>query len=156
MNTRPSDPSLGLLVSDVARLIRRDFDQRVAGLGLTQAQWRALAQLARCEGCRQTDLAALMEIAPITLARFIDKLEQSGLVERRRHPTDRRAVQLFCTARGNRLIEKMRGIASETYDRALQGVSSADRKRLIGMLARMRDNLSEPAAAAPLRTRESR
>jgi MarR family transcriptional regulator for hemolysin len=156
MNTRPSDQSLGLLVSDVARLIRRDFDQRVTGLGLTQAQWRALAQLARCEGCRQTDLAALMEIAPITLARFIDRLEQSGLVERRRHPTDRRAVQLFCTARGNRLIEKMRGIASETYDRALQGVSSADRKRLIAMLARMRDNLSEPAAAVPRRMREPR
>jgi MarR family transcriptional regulator for hemolysin len=146
MNTRPADESLGLLVSDVARLLRRDFDMRVAGLGLTQAQWRALAQLARCEGCRQTDLAALMEIAPITLARFIDRLEQSGLVERRRHPTDRRAVQLFCTAKGNRLIGKMRGIASETYDRALQAVSKADRERLVGILGRMRDNLSEPAA----------
>jgi DNA-binding MarR family transcriptional regulator len=156
MNTQPSDQSLGLLVSDVARLMRRDFDQRVGGLGLTQAQWRALAQLTRCEGCRQADLAALMEIAPITLARFIDKLEQAGLVERRRHPTDRRAVQLFCTAKGNRLVGKMRSIAAETYDRALQAVSNTDRERLIGLLARMRDNLTEPAAAAPAPTRESR
>ena len=148
MNTRPADESLGLLVSDVARLLRRDFDQRVAGLGLTQAQWRALAQLARCEGCRQTDLAALMEIAPITLARFIDKLEQSGLVERRRHPTDRRAVQLFCTPRGNRVIGKMRDIASGTYERALQGVPRSDRERLVAILSRMRDSLSEPAASS--------
>ena len=147
MNTYPPDESLGFLVSDVARLMRRDFDQRVTGLGLTQAQWRALAQLARIEGCRQADLAAVMEIAPITLARFVDRLEQSGLVERRRHPTDRRAVQLYCTAQGRRLIDRMRVVASETYDRALQGLSGTTRDRLVRTLARMRDNLLEPVAA---------
>jgi MarR family transcriptional regulator for hemolysin len=147
MNTQSADQSLGFLVGDVSRLIRRDFTQRIAGLGLTQAQWRALAQLARSEGCRQADLAALMEIAPITLARFVDKLEQSGLVERRRHPTDRRAVQLYCTPRGRRLIDKMRVISSGTFDRALQGIPAPDRERLIGILARMRDNLSDAATA---------
>lgn len=148
MNKSAPGPSLGFLVSDLARLIRRDFDARVAGLGLTQAQWRTLAQLTRAEGCRQADLAAVMEIAPITLARFVDRLEASGLVERRRHPTDRRAVQLYCTAKGRRTVKRMREIATDTYERALQGMKDPERERLLRLLLRMRDNLSDPAAPA--------
>jgi DNA-binding MarR family transcriptional regulator len=156
MNTQAPDPSLGILIADLSRLLRRDFDDRVTGLGLTQAQWRTLARLARAEGCRQADLAAIMEVAPITLARFIDRLEQSKLVERRRHPTDRRAVQLYLTARGRRLSGKMRSIAACTYDRALHGVAPADRRRLIQVLARMRDNLSDPATSPGRVVRPSR
>lgn len=147
MNTGTPDQSLGILVADLSRLMRRDFDERVTGLGLTQAQWRALAHLARAEGCRQADLAATLEVAPITLARFIDRLERSGLVERRRHPTDRRAVQLYLTTSGRRLIGKMRSIAACTFERALHGVVPADRDRLMRILARMRDNLSDPATS---------
>lgn len=147
MKSSRKEQSLGLLVGDIARLLRRDFDQRVAGLGLTQAQWRTLARLASVEGCRQTDLASLTEIAPISLARLVDRLEQSGLVERRRHPADRRAVQLYCTPAGRRLVRRMRRIATGTYDRALRGVAPADRERLVRMLARMRDNLAAPATA---------
>jgi DNA-binding MarR family transcriptional regulator len=147
MSIQPPGQSLGFLVSDLARLMRRDFDQRVAGMGLTQAQWRTLAHLGRNEGCRQADLAAVLEIAPITLARLVDRLEESGLAERRRHPTDRRAVQLYCTRAGKRLIARMRAIASETYERALGGVASGDRERLTRILVCMRDNLAEPAVA---------
>ena len=52
-----SDPGLGFLLGDVARLMRRNFDRRVRPLGLTQAQWRALAQLSRSEGTNQASLA---------------------------------------------------------------------------------------------------
>lgn len=145
MNTKLPDPSLGFLINDVARLMRRDFNQRVAGLGLTQAQWRAMVNLARDEGCRQTDLAAVMEIAPITLARLVDRLQESGLVERRQHPADRRAVQLYYTPKGRRLQEKLRDIARRTYDRALGGVAAADRDQLLRTLHEIRDNLADTA-----------
>jgi MarR family transcriptional regulator for hemolysin len=148
MGTETAFDSLGPLVGDLSRLIRRDFHGRVAGLGLTQAQWRTLARLSRNEGCRQIDLAGVLEIAPITLARLVDHLEGAGLVERRKHPSDRRAVQLYTTARGRRVVQKMRSIAAGTYDRALAGVKPADRDLLIRLLARMRDNLSDHATAA--------
>lgn len=151
MNTKPPNPPLGFLINDVARLMRRDFNQRVAGLGLTQAQWRTMFNLDRDEGCRQTDLAAVMEIAPITLARLVDRLEESGLVERRQHPADRRAVQLFYTPKGRRLLERLRDIARRTYDRALGGVPATDRDQLLRTLQQVRDNLADaatlPAAA---------
>jgi MarR family transcriptional regulator for hemolysin len=58
--------SVGFLVGDVARLLRRNFDQRVQDLGLTQAQWRAIAQLSREEGIKQVVLAERLEIKPMT------------------------------------------------------------------------------------------
>src|SRR3546814_4821449 len=93
MRTPDPDRSLGFLLNDVSRLMRRNLNRRVQALGLTQSQWRALAYLSRQEGINQVTLADTLEVQPITLARLIDRLEAAGWVERRRHPSDRRAVR---------------------------------------------------------------
>jgi DNA-binding MarR family transcriptional regulator len=95
----PAPNHLGLLVSDIARLLRRNMDRRLQSLGLTQAQWRAIARLARSEGMTQAALAESLEIQPITLTRLVDRMEKAGWVERRTHPLDRRAVQLYLAPR---------------------------------------------------------
>src|SRR5207237_4472081 len=92
------DVALGFLSHGIARLIRKRFDQRARGLGLTRAQWQVLAHLARHEGINQAGLAEILEIEPITLGRLIDRMEEAGWVERRQHPSDRRARQLYLTA----------------------------------------------------------
>ena len=66
--------SLGFLLGDVSRLLRKRFDARAAMLGLTRAQWRVLARLRRREGINQTELAEILEIETITLGRHIDAL----------------------------------------------------------------------------------
>src|ERR1700742_5256215 len=83
-------PTLGFLLHDVARLLRRRFEQNARDSGLTRSQWQVLAYLANNEGINQSGLAELLEIEPITLGRIIDKLETLGLIERHPHPTDRR------------------------------------------------------------------
>src|SRR5687767_13222468 len=93
-----NERSLGFLVADVARLLRRSMDRRLQALGLTQAQWRAIIHLSRNEGMTQATLAESLEIQPITLTRLIDRMESAGWVERRMHPLDRRAVQLYLTS----------------------------------------------------------
>ncbi len=93
-----TDRTLGFLVSDIARLLRRNMDRRLQSLGLTQAQWRAIVHLSRSEGMTQAMLAESLEIQPITLTRLIDRMESAGWVERRTHPLDRRAVQLYLDA----------------------------------------------------------
>src|SRR3954454_19891462 len=57
-----SEPTLGFLVHDVARLLRKRLEQRAraAGIGLTRAQWQTLAYLARSEGMNQASLAQLL------------------------------------------------------------------------------------------------
>ena len=64
----PKQDSLGFLVADLARLMRRAFEQRLQGGTLTLAQARTLISVARQEGVRQIDLADAMELQPITLA----------------------------------------------------------------------------------------
>src|SRR5258705_415395 len=83
-------PTLGFLLHEVARLLRRRFEQNARGSGLTRSQWQVLAYLALNEGINQSGLADLLEIEPITLGRIVDKLQILGLIERRPDPSDRR------------------------------------------------------------------
>ena len=138
---RDPERSIGFLVSDVGRLLRRRFNRRAEGLGLSQAQWSALASLAREQGVNQSTLAARLEIQPITLARLIDQLQASGLVERRQDPEDRRAFRLYLTPAARPLIGRMWELASDTRDEALAGLGTRQQQMLISCLQHMKRNL---------------
>jgi DNA-binding MarR family transcriptional regulator len=86
-----TDENLCFLVVEVSRLMRREFYDRLEGSDLSQSQARALKHIAHNEGLKQRDLAELLEVQPITLARLVDQLEEMKLVERRPDPEDRRA-----------------------------------------------------------------
>jgi len=133
--------SLGFLISDVSRLMRRRFDERAREVGATRAQWRTLTTLSRNEGMNQGALADLLEVEPITLCRMIDRLEESGLVERRRDPADRRAWQLFLTDRSKPILDDLRAMADDLFQQVLSGMSEADRAQLGKLLSLMRANL---------------
>ncbi|MFL9842607.1 MarR family transcriptional regulator [Sphingomonas sp. ST-64] len=135
---------LGFLVADLARLLRRDFDLRARQIGVTNAQWRMLKTLSRNEGSNQGMLAELLEVEPITMARMIDRLEEAGLVERRRDPADRRAWRIHLTEAAQPLIGKLRDIADELVEDALAGISEADRAQMRRTLDRVRANLITP------------
>lgn len=141
-------PTLGFLLHDAARLLRKRFEQRARHVGLTRSQWQTLAYLARNEGIHQKALAELLEIEPITLMRVIDKLRERGLVERRPHETDRRIWLLFTTEPARGLLTEMRELGEQTRGEALAGISDADRARLVEMLETMKTNLIEGCRAA--------
>src|SRR4051794_38896269 len=101
------NPTFGFLVSDVARMLRENFRATAPEFGLTLAQARVLVHLSRNEGISQVALSSLLEIQPITLLRQIDRLEKAGLIERRAHPSDRRAQQLFLTPLSQPLLQRI-------------------------------------------------
>src|SRR5580704_7777905 len=98
--------SFGFVLHETARLLTKRFDQRAKCLGLSRAQCQLLAYLVYHEGINQTGLAELLEIEPISLARLIDRMEQSGWVERRPDPNDRRAWQLFIAEKAKPVFTK--------------------------------------------------
>lgn len=146
---------LGFLVSDVSRLMRRDFDRRARTIGLTRSQWSVLSHLSRCEGTKQAGLAEILEVTPITVARLIDRLEADGWVERRSHPCDRRARTLYLTDKGHQILAGLRELGQQTRERALTGLTDYDRERLVALLARVRCNLSDRDAGEPRENTES-
>jgi len=139
--------TFGFLLHDVARLLRKRFEQKAKSLnGLTRSQWQVLAHLARHEGIGQSALADILEIEPITLGRQLDRLETAGLVERRAHPRDRRAWQLFLADKAHPILDQMWELASETRDEAMAGLPPLEQERLINTLLAIRSNLSERTA----------
>jgi DNA-binding MarR family transcriptional regulator len=135
------NPTLGFLLHDVARLLRKRFEQHAKHIGLTRTQWQTLAYLARCEGTNQISLAEQLEIEPITLARVVDKLCARDLIERRADASDRRVKRLFLTDVSRPLLDEIRALGEATRSEALEGVSDADRQRLFDILDTMKTNL---------------
>ncbi|RUQ74474.1 MarR family transcriptional regulator [Azospirillum doebereinerae] len=136
-------PTLGLLLNDTARLLRRRFDQRARHLGLTRAQWNVIAMLFRNEGINQAGLADLLEVEPITLCRQIDRMEEAGWVERHPDPNDRRARLLRLTGKAHAILEQGRAVAAEVYAEALAGMPPDAEAQLGALLAQVRNNLSD-------------
>jgi MarR family transcriptional regulator for hemolysin len=133
--------NFGFLLHDVARLMRKRFEQKARGLGLTRSQCSVLAHLARHEGIQQGGLAEILEIEPITLTRILDRLEQAELVERRAHPTDRRIRLLHLTPKAHPLLGEIFSIGAATREEALEGVAEAERDQLFAILSAMKANL---------------
>jgi MarR family transcriptional regulator, transcriptional regulator for hemolysin len=106
---------INFLVRDVARMYRTLFDQKVKELGITRAQWSALATLSRHEqeGTIQSDLARELEVGKVTIGGLIDRLEINGIVERRADNDDRRIRRVFITQKGYDVIEQMQKIGRE-------------------------------------------
>jgi DNA-binding MarR family transcriptional regulator len=136
------DENIGTLLAQVSRLLRRSFDERARGIGVTRPQWQVLSLLSFNGGIHQGGLADLLEVEPITLGRMIDRLQDAQLVERRPDPTDRRAWRLFLTNKGQGLLDDLHPFALETYETALEGVDEEGRAAVMTVLARMRANLS--------------
>lgn len=136
-----AEGSLGFLVSDIARLLREQFNEAAQSVGLTLAQARTLAHLARNEGISQVSLARILEVQPITLLRQIDKLEEGGLVERRVNPTDRRAQQLFLTPAAEPLLESITTLGRAMTDRAFAGFGDERRALALALLKEVKENL---------------
>ena len=132
---------LGFALNDAARLLRTYADQRAKDLNMTRAQWAVLVRLQRCEGVKQSELAEALDLAPITLARLIDKLCGAGLVERRDDDADRRANRLYLTDKATPTLKKLGELGESLMGKALEGLDADQIAMLTTGLRRIKTNL---------------
>ncbi len=137
---------LAFVISDVARLYRRRFDERTRSFGITGPQMRALVQIMRFPGINQGALADRLDVEPITTCRMVDRLEQADLVERRRDPNDRRAWQLFLTETAKPIAGELQAIGQGLLNESLDGIDGPTHAVVTAALAQIRDNLNRAAA----------
>jgi MarR family transcriptional regulator, transcriptional regulator for hemolysin len=143
----PPGKQLAFLIHDVARLLRRRLDQATQEIGLTSAQWRVLASVARCQSLdldplNQAELADMLDIEPITLSRQIDRLAKAELIERRADPSDRRAHRLHLTDKALPMVAAFRQTGAKIMGEALDGVDDDEVTAIIGALDRIQSNLT--------------
>jgi len=141
MPSRSPQREFAFILNDVARLLRTYADFKAAQFGITRAQWAVLVRLDRHEGLNQSELAEILDLQPITLTRLLDKLSDSGLIERRPDPEDRRAKRLFLTPAARPLLERLGVLGEETMASALAGVDGMSIEHMVGHLAVVKENL---------------
>lgn len=137
------DRDLLVLLHDVARLLRTRFDQRAREHGATRAQWVILARLEQQPGLSQNELASLLEVEPITVARLVDKLQARGLVERRADPNDRRIWRLHNLPAAQPVVDKITKYRESMNDELLQDIPPDVREHLIDALLHMKNHLTD-------------
>lgn len=130
-------------IGETAHALRKAFTRRAASVGVTGAQWKVLFKLTLKPDLRQTDLADLLDIEPITLTRIIDRLQEAGLVERTPDPTDRRAWRLHVTAKAQPVVEKLRAIANEMTAEVFAGIDPKDIEMTRTVLAQVRERAGQ-------------
>lgn len=138
----------GSLIAEISRLFARNFNLRVREHGLTQTQWHALAVLSKGEGMKQAELAELLQVQPISLARLVDRMEAAGWIERRPDPNDRRAIQLYLTPKAEPMLDEMEIAGLASREDAFANFSASERDQLFSLLNRVKTNLREDESAA--------
>jgi DNA-binding MarR family transcriptional regulator len=144
-----NDQDLAFVMHDLARLMRVRFDQHARTWGMTRAQCVALMKLKCRPGMSQTELAAILEVEPITVGRIIDRLEAAGFVERRPDPADRRMHRLHLRDAAAPLLEKIDAYRASGIARFHEGIPDEEWNMALSVLLRIKDKLlSESASAA--------
>jgi MarR family transcriptional regulator, transcriptional regulator for hemolysin len=146
--TIPSDTELPVMLHDVAHLMRTYADQLARENKTTRAQWAVLAKLERQPNLSQNELAALTEVAPISVARLIDRLEEQGLVERRADPEDRRIWRLRLTPAAAPVLRDIKRYRARLHEVMTRGIDPKVLSAMAAGLAQMKANLSTGRRAA--------
>jgi len=141
MSSSSGNREFAFLLNDVARLLRTSADHKARQFGMTRAQWAVLARLQRQEGLKQSELAEILDLQPITLTRLLDRLCANGLIERRPDPEDRRANRLFLTPAAGPLMERLNAIGEDLMTSVLEGIDVRTVELMLAALGHARDNL---------------
>ena len=145
MPVRLETDTIGMLLTDVSRLLRGAFDRRIitSALGVTPGEARALIQVAATEGIKQAEIAIKMGIEPMTLSTYLDRLEGLSLVERVPDPCDRRAKNVVVTDKADTLLLDIRKEVRDLMDQVTLGLDAEGLEALRASLKGLRENLHQ-------------
>ena len=132
---------VAVTIVDVARMLRTYADQRARQFGISRAQWTVLIRLDRSEGLKQSELAEILDLQPISLTRLLDRLAENGLIERRPDPNDRRANRLYLTPAARPLLKRLAELSEDMMEIVLQNVGADAQERLLRDLGVIKGNL---------------
>ena len=138
-----------LLIVQVVRGARRRIEEAVAPTGLRLNEVLALVHLLERGPSAQQTLVDLMCVDPTNLVAVLNRLEDAGLIERRRDRSDRRRAIVALTAPGERLLADVDRAFRQVDSEILGGLAPTDRQTLNALLADVVRH-SAPGSPQPL------
>jgi MarR family transcriptional regulator, transcriptional regulator for hemolysin len=141
MTPQPIKREIAFTIMDVARLLKTYADQRARQFGISRAQWAVLLRIDRTEGLKQSELAEILDLQPISLTRLLDRLADNGLIERRPDPNDRRANRLYLKPAAKPLLDRLSELGADMMETVLEGMPPKSIDRMLEELGMLKDNL---------------
>lgn len=136
------DFEIAFAIDDVNRMLRTAFDQQMTEIGLTKASWRLISALSREDGLSQVELARRLGINRVSAGWSIDRLAESGLLERRADENDRRIWRVYLTNKAHSEVEIMSNLAHEFCKEVFSTVEPEDLQSFIQSLRLIRRQLA--------------
>ena len=136
------EENIGLLIHDVARLLRGLYDRQMASIGLTRSQWWLLTYLFFKNGINQSELAILMDMEKAPLSRLLDRMEIKGWVIRKNESKDRRTKNIYLSESVKPLISSMRDKAADYRSESLSILTNEDLNKLKDILQILKKDLT--------------
>jgi DNA-binding MarR family transcriptional regulator len=137
----PSEESIDFLIAQVGRMHHKRARALLESLGLYQGQPRLLFALWHQEGQTQSELADRLRVRPATMTRMLQRMEESGFVERRRDREDQRVWRVYLSEAGREVQAQVHQVWAQLEAEALVGFSEEELVVLRRFLTQLRDNL---------------
>jgi MarR family transcriptional regulator, organic hydroperoxide resistance regulator len=115
----------------------------VAKLGITPAQAMVLNFLGQGDEVTSRALGRRTSLDSATLTGILDRLETAGLIERRRHPADRRAIHICLTATGHKISDELYNMVIEANTEFLATLTTQEQQTLKSLLGKIHYSLLE-------------
>lgn len=123
--------SAAYLASQLAKGFARSLQKRATTLGFSPGQYPVLVELWAQDGLTQTQLLNRVDIEQATMANTLARMERDGLIERRRHPADKRAQLVFLTEKARGLEAEAMAAAREADDALFAGFRRFERELML-------------------------
>ena len=128
--------STAFLIAALAQQVRRRVRLELADTGLTWPDYVTLTVLVEVHELSQQALAERTLLDRTRVAELVDGLESSGLVERRRAPSDLRLVLVTPTPGGRDVLSSAAEAVQRAESEALRSLARRERERLRTLLDR--------------------
>ena len=139
------DDSVPYLMIRVSGLMNRQLELDLRPLKVSFQHWRVLAVLARKNGSSITDLSEYAVVPHSSLSRLLSRMEADGYVRRQTDGQDARTVRVYTTAVGEVMYRRILPMAVAVRERAMAGLSAAQKTSLLAALNHMLGSMQAPA-----------
>ncbi|PWA07139.1 MarR family transcriptional regulator [Pueribacillus theae] len=136
------DDEIRELLGKICSQTRRNYSGLLRQFNIHVGQDHALCQLWMEEGITQLELSERMGCEPPTVTNMIKKLEEYGLVYRRRDSADGRVSRVYLTSEGRSLQQPVQEVWRNQQEKLLDGILPEERLLLRRLMQQMLENIS--------------
>jgi DNA-binding MarR family transcriptional regulator len=137
VSSQPLSDHPACLATHLSVHVQEQLIESLAPLGLHPRHFGMLSLLIEADGLSQHQLAEPLNVHRNVMVGLVDELEERGLVERRRHPVDRRAHAVLVLPAGRELHAEAEARVDEFEAKLLGGLDPAEAALFVSLLKRV-------------------